>query len=347
MPATTFTSRLGLRKPDPDPSTGDFITVTTDINASMDKIDAAVGKTICTSGTRPTGSDRWDGREIYETDTRRSYMWSAAVTNWLPLLIGRGTDGPYLLGQSTDTNGEGINVRGSAASADVWRARVTSDANSRHVMKANGDQSWGPGSAGTDLTFGRTGSGIGTLGGSLVTTGGVTVGAGGGNVLVRLQETVIGTPTSTVTLSSIPSGFRSIKIVTEVRVTTATINSLVGLRFNNDTTANYNYQQLGAFGTTVSGLGTSSAASKLIVGDAPGSTNTAGKSSILEILIPNITGTTFNKKAISQEFMNSDNQFVKIWGGWWGGTAALTRIDFMADANNLETGTVVTFYGIP
>lgn len=152
----TTTTRLLLRKPDPDPTTGDFMDVVTDINNSMDKIDAAVGTTVCTSGTRPTGADRWDGREIYETDTRRNYIWSTALTNWLPLLVGRSTDGPYLLGQSVDTNGEGINARGSATSADMLRIRVTTDTNTRWVLRANGEQAWGPGNAAVDTVFGRT-----------------------------------------------------------------------------------------------------------------------------------------------------------------------------------------------
>jgi hypothetical protein len=160
MPATTFTTRLLLRKPDPDPTTGDLINVVTDINNSMDKLDAVVGATVCTSGTRPTGADRWDGRQIYETDTRRNYMWSAAVTTWLPLLIGRGTDGPYLLGQSTDTSGEGINVRGSAAGTHMWRSRVTSDANPRFNIMADGKMEWGPGSSIVDVNLFRSATGI-------------------------------------------------------------------------------------------------------------------------------------------------------------------------------------------
>lgn len=173
--ATTFTTRLLLRKPDPDPSTGDFINVVTDINNSMDKLDAVVGATVCTSGTRPTGADRWDGRQIYETDTRRTYMWSAALTAWLPMLIGRGTDGPYLLGQSTDTGGEGFNVRGSVAGAEMWRSRVTTDANPRYVFTANGAMAWGPGNVAADLTFGRTSAGVATLGGNLSITGNTTI----------------------------------------------------------------------------------------------------------------------------------------------------------------------------
>ena len=153
----TQTTRLLLRKPDPDPATGDFVNAATDINQNADKIDAAIGVTICTSGTRPTGTDRWDGREIYETDTRRNYMWSAALATWLPLLISRGANGPYPLGTSTDSGGEGFNFSGSVAGANFLRLRVTTEANPRFVLNTDGSMNWGAGGASsTDVTLSRT-----------------------------------------------------------------------------------------------------------------------------------------------------------------------------------------------
>lgn len=60
----TFTTRFGLRKP----AGTDLVTVTSDINASMDKLDAAID-TSCTSSTRPSTS--FVGQRIWETDTNR------------------------------------------------------------------------------------------------------------------------------------------------------------------------------------------------------------------------------------------------------------------------------------
>lgn len=73
----TFTTRLGLRKPNGDPSTGDNIDVDADVSDSMDKIDAAVGCTVCTSGTRP-GSP-WQGQLIFETDTGKVQVWNGSA----------------------------------------------------------------------------------------------------------------------------------------------------------------------------------------------------------------------------------------------------------------------------
>lgn len=78
----TSTTRLALRKPDPDPVTGDNVNVVTDINQSMDKIDGNIGFTVCTSGTRP-GSP-WDGQPIYETDTNKFRAWVESAWTDIP-----------------------------------------------------------------------------------------------------------------------------------------------------------------------------------------------------------------------------------------------------------------------
>lgn len=76
----TTTTRLALRKPDPNPTTGDFVDVAADLNANMDKIDAAIGGTVCTSGTRP--ATPFDGQLIRETDTRRVMVRNATQSLW-------------------------------------------------------------------------------------------------------------------------------------------------------------------------------------------------------------------------------------------------------------------------
>lgn len=72
----TTTTRLGLYKP----AGTEQSNVVTDINNNYDKIDTAVGATICTSGTRPATS-LFTGRVIHETDTRRNYVYDG--TNWI------------------------------------------------------------------------------------------------------------------------------------------------------------------------------------------------------------------------------------------------------------------------
>lgn len=79
MPSPTTTTRLALTKPDPNPTTGDFLDVTT-LNTNFDSLDANIGAVPCTSGTRPASP--WHGMLIRETDTRRLYVWNATQTTW-------------------------------------------------------------------------------------------------------------------------------------------------------------------------------------------------------------------------------------------------------------------------
>lgn len=69
----TFTTRLGIRKP----AGTDLVTVTTDINASMDMLDTAIDR-ICTSSTRP--SSPFLGERCYETDTKNYIVHNG--TQW-------------------------------------------------------------------------------------------------------------------------------------------------------------------------------------------------------------------------------------------------------------------------
>lgn len=193
----TTTTKLGLRKPDPDPSTGDFISVTTDINQSMDKIDAAMSTFICTSGTRPTGADRWDGREIYETDTRRRFMWANGLSAWLPILNGRTVDGPFQMGAAnTDTVGQGLNVQATTSPVDIFRSKNVGDSNARFLITDSGQFKWGSGSAGADTEFGRTAaSELGTpVGDALRVSGDLVCGSENG---VSALSTTSGTDTTT------------------------------------------------------------------------------------------------------------------------------------------------------
>jgi hypothetical protein len=75
----TFTTRAVLRKP----ATGDNVNVVTDLNDNFDQIDEHLGMLVCTSATRPTGSDRFTGRNIFETYTKNRYVWDG--TAWFLL----------------------------------------------------------------------------------------------------------------------------------------------------------------------------------------------------------------------------------------------------------------------
>lgn len=68
----TNTTRLSLIKPD----YSDNVDIA-DINSNMDDIDAAVGASVVTSGTRPASP--FTGQVIYETDTASSFVYDGST----------------------------------------------------------------------------------------------------------------------------------------------------------------------------------------------------------------------------------------------------------------------------
>lgn len=182
-----FTAKLGLRKPDGDPVSGDNVNVDTDLNANFDKIDDAVGFKAATSGSRPEGVDRWDGRPIIETDTKKAYVWFETDGQWREFLLADASSfnfgGPINL--SNDDHQVNIGGSGSganfAAMNDGTRAllsgRLNGDVNNRYQIAPDGQVSWGDGTAALDTNLYRSAANTLKTDDSLIVASGLTVGA--------------------------------------------------------------------------------------------------------------------------------------------------------------------------
>jgi len=68
----TSTTRLSLIKP----AFTDTVDIS-DINSNMDDIDAAIGASVVTSGTRPASP--YTGQVIYQTDTSSSFVYDGSA----------------------------------------------------------------------------------------------------------------------------------------------------------------------------------------------------------------------------------------------------------------------------
>lgn len=80
--SASATSRLGLIKP--NPGTGEPVNVATQINASLDKIDAAIGAEPVLSTSLPPSP--YHGKFVRATDTRRVFLWNATDGSWDEIL---------------------------------------------------------------------------------------------------------------------------------------------------------------------------------------------------------------------------------------------------------------------
>lgn len=142
--SSSTTARLGFVKP--TPGTGEPVNLATQINAMLDKIDAALGATIVTSTTRPVSP--WDGQVIRETDTRRLYVRNNTQSAWDQLVVAGSTH----LSQ--------IDVERAAVGDHTYRTKVTGESQPRLIVQADGVLSWGSGGGASDTNLYRGGASI-------------------------------------------------------------------------------------------------------------------------------------------------------------------------------------------
>lgn len=224
-----LTPRLGLQKPDPNPVTGDFVDISV-LNANMDKIDAVISATVCTSGTRP-GSP-YDGQIIRETDTGRVYIRNNTAAAWDPVLISRGT-----VSMPAGVGSAAANLRFDLASGSILTAyfvasKQAADTFYRYAVAYDGWTEWGSGAAAADTNlYRRTANHLGTDDSfqaagycSGLSTENVRVAA---SALVTTTETVI----QSVTFNAISNAQYMVYATQHFQSTVAGDNGILRLRY--------------------------------------------------------------------------------------------------------------------
>jgi len=190
------TTRLALYKSKSDGS--ELVSYTQDIGQNWDKVDAAAGFQACTSSTRP--SSPYSGKPIMETNTSyRTYFSNGtapASASWVEIPNSSATFGSALtLGNGLTVTGLSTLTERTNTTDNAYRARTTGDTNSRYVVNADGQTSWGPGSTSTDVTLARTGTGRLAITG---TNAGLVIGSATfQNALTAAATTVANTTTET------------------------------------------------------------------------------------------------------------------------------------------------------
>jgi hypothetical protein len=75
------------------------------VNQMLLDIDRKLAVTTCTTATRPTGTDRFDGRVVYDTDIGKYIKWASTANQWRSVDFGGST-----LPSITLTPGAGITL---------------------------------------------------------------------------------------------------------------------------------------------------------------------------------------------------------------------------------------------
>lgn len=189
------------------------------------------------------------------------------------------------------------------------------------------------GTAGTVLYVKESGTG---------NTGWVAV---GGRTLIA--EQVLGSNTTFVTFSSIPSSFRHLHLVVAGKIddSGADFAADIFARLNNDSAANYDYQRLSGINATA-GASRSLGGTQLAVGRfAKRSVTTV---SSLELLISDYNRATFAQAVRGQTgYISTDTTEFYSMAGQWRTAAVVNRIDlFPGSSDPFLAGTVFSLYGL-
>lgn len=174
---------------------------------------------------------------------------------------------------------------------------------------------------------------------------GAGAGGGGGN-LALLGRQILLADAAIMAVAALPATSMDLKIVLDTRTSAGNID--VGMRFNADATANYEWTIINRFGTSDAG-----GDSELKVATVAGSGASANTSGNSEITVPSYARTVFKKACTFIGAGNlSDASGNALWirgAGFWHSTAAINQVSiriYGGAAGNFLAGSVLSVYGI-
>jgi hypothetical protein len=173
-----------------------------------------------------------------------------------------------------------------------------------------------------------------------------------GSVPVKIDDQVLLFNTTSVTFTNpLPTGFRHLLIEWYARSDQVTTATAVTLRFNNISSATYDFTDNRGGNNAMTSAYTA-AQTSMTIGVIPGSTATANYFGQGFAKVMYYNGAVGNKLVLSEsECMTSDiagGDFRDTYGGKWRTTGtAVTRIDLFPGANNFIAGSVFSLWGIP
>lgn len=230
-------------------------------------------------------------------------------------------------------------VNGTVADANTIASNNTAIKNVVNGNIDNANVATAAAVAVSKLAAGASGQVLGMLAGVPTWLGG----------LGQIADSTLGSSAASIDLTSLPTTYAHMLIVGYFRGDTAATDTPVNFRLNNDSGANYYTEEVAAAGATLTG-GENIAATSASFGSCPANTGTANRFSADIIFIPHYTQTTNHKSFIgfsSEVRLNTGgNTILRVSGGAWAATAAVSRLTVLPGAGNFVTGSRLTVYGI-
>lgn len=164
-----------------------------------------------------------------------------------------------------------------------------------------------------------------------------------------ISDATLGAPAASIDISGIVATYAHLRLVICARDTGAVtaVNGLI--RFNNDSAANYDTEELiGAAATPTSSE--AFAATSASVLQYVGASASAGLFGMTVIDIPNYASATPNKALLAMNAVKwgtaTTNMRIRVAAGFWRSSAAINQITITAGSGNFDVGTRATLYAM-
>jgi hypothetical protein len=176
-------------------------------------------------------------------------------------------------------------------------------------------------------------------------------GAGAGDAFELISTTVLGSATSSITLSSIPATYTSLQLRIVGRSANGAQFDEISLRFNSDSGANYGnkYIKLDTSNAPSQASDTGQTAMRIL--GVTGNTATANNFSALKMDIIGYKNTNMKTQVRgfggATDFVSSWQSNASLFAGLWNATTTVTSLTVATwSGANLATGTRVSLYGV-
>lgn len=168
-------------------------------------------------------------------------------------------------------------------------------------------------------------------------------------VPVVLANSTLVASAASISFTGINQTFAHLLVIAYLRGDTASSLVTIIQRFNNDSAANYDWQNLGGNGATASGA--ESFATTGGFDTAPAGTAPANLFASIRMVIPHYAQATNNKAIIRNREAKSGTSSLSLStglsAGFWRSNAAINRVTILPATGNWAAGSAATVLGLP
>lgn len=163
---------------------------------------------------------------------------------------------------------------------------------------------------------------------------------------VLIAQTTLGSPTATVTFSSIPTEFTHLHLALTVRTSVASTLSNAAIQFNGDSGAHYDWALVSVSTTPTTGNGGAAAATSIVLGGMSAASQAAGIYTRVKLELPNYADATLVSKNMFGQSAGPSTPLYVASGHWFPtSAAAISSIALTATGGNWATSSVFSLYG--